>query len=221
MVRVCSCTSTYLCYWPAGNILQLLISAGAENEGYRVVFSLLHCFPHLSLPLRLPHPAQAAFPRLFYLPKPPDTRLGETFSCSLGYKPCQEGCPPTQKHARPRLMQGKNWWGAVIPSDSQAQGNPLLKLGGERRRAGREFILPPSSSRAPSALQPSPSPSGVCPAPKQPPLPSVRGDKEISLFAFASPTSPPSPRPLFPTSCQAIGCKIVIQPSTQASAVWE
>lgn len=131
--------------------------------------------------------------------------------------PNSETCS-AKANARQELMGGGGG-GAVIPSDSQAQGNPLLKLGGERRRAGREFILPPSSSRAPSALQPSPSPSGVWPAPKQPPLPSVRGDKEISLFAFASPTSPPSPRPLFPTSCQAIGCKIVIQPSTQASAV--
>lgn len=91
------CTSIYLCYWPAGNILQLLISPGAENEGYRVVFSLLQCFLHLSLVIcGCPIPVQAAFHSLFYLPKAPDTRRREALSAVWATSPARRDGPRSE-----------------------------------------------------------------------------------------------------------------------------
>lgn len=140
IVRVCLCISMDLCYRPAGNILQLLISPGAENEGYRAFFSLLQCFLHLTLFIcGCPNPVQAAFHILFYLPK-------NTWHTAPGGSFLQSGATTDARRDGPRSEtrsdkadtkqeltawcaggRGKKSW--VNPSDSQGQGNPLLKLG--------------------------------------------------------------------------------------------
>ena len=186
--------------------MQLLISPGAENEGYRVVFSLMQrCFsvsPCLSA--ATPAPRRQPFTVSFICQKHLTHGSGRLVRHS-GLQPLPGGMAPAPKHARTGLMQGENWqlirgrgegeeksW--VNPSDSQGQGNPLLKLGEENGSPRRELVLPPASRPAPSALRPSPPLGGIRTAPDRPLLRSVPGAKELALPALL-PRPPPFPSP--------------------------
>lgn len=111
IVRVCLCISMDLCYRPAGNILQLLISPGAEK--WRLQGCFFPCCNAFSISPSLyavaPTPCRQPFAFSFICQKTPDTLLREALFCSLGLQPLPGGMDPAQKHARTRLIQSKNW----------------------------------------------------------------------------------------------------------------
>lgn len=98
IVRVCLCISMDLCYRPAGNILQLLISPGAENEGYRAVF--FPCCNAFSISPCLyavaPTPCRQPFAFSFICQKTPDTAPGGSFLQSGATTPARRDGPRSE-----------------------------------------------------------------------------------------------------------------------------